>query len=464
MTDYILPSPRKVSALYDYPGENPHELNFHEGDTIEVVNTFNGAGWWYGSRDGKFGIFPSNYCAPTTEQRKLKKRETTSMFIKKMHLELGFVRDNAKSDSIGEETHADGAEEYVAYQKMIMEMKDYILELEKTISGLKADNNQKTTTIEELTGKLESALKKEIEAYTEMAMQNKLISELGQKSSPSDDALAVISDLRSQIRDLEEGRQILQDEVGALTSKLTEALQREEEAVLIMEDQHRQLSEHEERKQQQVVLEEKLAAQLDETLKKEEEAYSALVDLQKQVADQEEHSRRQSELLEKMTAELDDALKKEEEADNFITAQQKRLVESEEAKEQYADNIEKITTQLNEAQAKERDNNKLIADLQEKIAASDRLDRQQLNELEKLKVNKDKQHASRKEENTFIATAELQKRHTLYEKGTAAEGQIESQNKTSKPYVSRSRRYASPFLYLMIGLSIGIFAAYSYHC
>jgi len=400
MTDYILPSPRKVSALYDYPAENPHELNFHEGDTIEVVNTFNGTGWWYGSRDGKYGIFPSNYCAPTTEQRKLKKRETTSVFIKKMQVELGFVRDNARSDNSDEETHADGAEEHVAYQKMIMEMKEHIDDQEKTISDLKADSKQKTTTIEDLTVKLDGAVKKEIEAYTEMAMQSKLISELSQNSSPADEALTLISDLRSQIRDVEESKQILRDEVDALTIKLTEALQREEEAVIIMEDQHRQLSEHEERKQQQAALDEKISAQLDESLKKEEEAYNALSDLQKQITEQEGCLNSKSEMLEKMTAQLSDALKKEEEADNFITAQQKLLVDSESANLQYADTIEKIKAQLDEAHTREKENNKLIAGLQEKIAAGE-----MHVELEKLKM----QHASRREEPAFVAT-ELQKK------------------------------------------------------
>lgn len=56
-----------VRALYDYQAQEPGELTISEGDLVELSSGTNGGqnyadGWWEGfSRDGKKGIFPSNY-------------------------------------------------------------------------------------------------------------------------------------------------------------------------------------------------------------------------------------------------------------------------------------------------------------------------------------------------------------------------------------------------------------------
>lgn len=56
-----------VRALYDYRAQEPGELTIDEGDFVELSSGTNGGqnyadGWWEGfSRDGKKGIFPSNY-------------------------------------------------------------------------------------------------------------------------------------------------------------------------------------------------------------------------------------------------------------------------------------------------------------------------------------------------------------------------------------------------------------------
>lgn len=56
-----------VRAIYDYQAQEPGELTINEGDFVELSSGTNGGqnyadGWWEGfSRDGKKGIFPSNY-------------------------------------------------------------------------------------------------------------------------------------------------------------------------------------------------------------------------------------------------------------------------------------------------------------------------------------------------------------------------------------------------------------------
>lgn len=49
-----------VVALYDFEAAHPEELNLHEGDVI-VVTKKDDSGWWEGTLNGQFGIFPSNY-------------------------------------------------------------------------------------------------------------------------------------------------------------------------------------------------------------------------------------------------------------------------------------------------------------------------------------------------------------------------------------------------------------------
>lgn len=439
-SDYILTSPRRVSALYDYSGENPHELAFHEGDTIEVVNTFNGAGWWYGKRDDKYGIFPSNYCAPA-EQRRMKKRETTSIFIKKMQMELGFVKNNSKSES-GEDTPPDTAEEHVAYQQMIMEMKDHIDGLEKQVAKLEDDAQQKAAIIEGLTAKLEGALLKELESQKESELQKQLIEVLEQNTTGAEEAS---SEILARVSELEESRKMLRTEIDELTTKLADALRREEDASFIMEEQQRQIVEHEESKRHHNELEEKLNSQLDEALKKEEEAYTALADLQRQLTEQDE---RQSSMLEKVTSQLEDALRKEEETDNIITEQQKLLTELDGSKQQFAEALDKVTLQLAESQKKEQLANNKVDELQEKIATYD--------------VADGANEETHKMEPGGFVTTELLKRHNQPVSSDIAEAMIELRKTTT--HNNRPRRNSALMFYFLAGLSVGVFATLSYRC
>lgn len=54
------PSLPKVKALYDYTRQDVDELEFKEGNIIEVLKEHEG-GWWQGRLNGKTGLFPSNY-------------------------------------------------------------------------------------------------------------------------------------------------------------------------------------------------------------------------------------------------------------------------------------------------------------------------------------------------------------------------------------------------------------------
>ena len=47
-------------ALYDYDASDADELNFKEGDIIEIL-TEDPTGWWKGRLKGKEGVFPNNY-------------------------------------------------------------------------------------------------------------------------------------------------------------------------------------------------------------------------------------------------------------------------------------------------------------------------------------------------------------------------------------------------------------------
>lgn len=48
-----------VRALYNFAGEQEGTLNMQAGDEVVVVKT--GEGWWFGTRGGRYGMFPSNY-------------------------------------------------------------------------------------------------------------------------------------------------------------------------------------------------------------------------------------------------------------------------------------------------------------------------------------------------------------------------------------------------------------------
>lgn len=52
-----------VIALYDFPGQDPGDLPFREGDKIRVTKrTDSNDDWWDGELRGKKGSFPANYC------------------------------------------------------------------------------------------------------------------------------------------------------------------------------------------------------------------------------------------------------------------------------------------------------------------------------------------------------------------------------------------------------------------
>ncbi|KAM9324509.1 GRB2-related adapter protein 2 [Gastrophryne carolinensis] len=51
---------RLVKALYDFKALEPDELNFHEHDVIEVLDSPNSS-WWLGKLGDSVGLFPTNY-------------------------------------------------------------------------------------------------------------------------------------------------------------------------------------------------------------------------------------------------------------------------------------------------------------------------------------------------------------------------------------------------------------------
>src|SRR5262249_49969813 len=51
-----------AEAIYDSPPENqPGDLVFHYGDTIEVLWKDDAAEWWRGRLNGVIGVFPKSY-------------------------------------------------------------------------------------------------------------------------------------------------------------------------------------------------------------------------------------------------------------------------------------------------------------------------------------------------------------------------------------------------------------------
>ncbi|XP_048473339.1 GRB2-related adaptor protein 2-like [Rhincodon typus] len=57
------PKPRRVQALFDFTAEADDELEFKNGDIIEVLDSTDPS-WWKGCLWGRVGLFPSNYVAP----------------------------------------------------------------------------------------------------------------------------------------------------------------------------------------------------------------------------------------------------------------------------------------------------------------------------------------------------------------------------------------------------------------
>lgn len=348
---------------------------------IEVLNTFNSAGWWYGKKKDKCGIFPSNYTSPASEQRKMKKRgEGSSLFIKKMQLELGLVRDPKPEEH--HEDSPDGADESNVYQKMIMEMKEHIHDLKKTIKDLEAEASQQTELMKQLTARLEEAQQKKEEVFGVLLTQEnqieelekKLVEALSEDSSKKDEELLIVaSEQAKRIEELELGRCTLSTQIEVYSAQLSEAGRREEDAAFIMEELQRQITELEESKKQQLADGEKLAMQLDEALKKEEDAYNTSKDMQ-------EYIQNQQQTVEGLTAQLEEALKREEDSSTLVSQYQRTIAEYEAAKQLSDAKFEAVTARLEGAINKEAVTLEHISPNLELILAEqeDMLQRQQL--------------------------------------------------------------------------------------
>ncbi|KAH7912784.1 hypothetical protein BJ138DRAFT_1099966 [Hygrophoropsis aurantiaca] len=55
-----IPRPVEARALWDWSSEDPNDVSFRAGDTIEIISETN-EDWWTGRYKGKQGLFPSNY-------------------------------------------------------------------------------------------------------------------------------------------------------------------------------------------------------------------------------------------------------------------------------------------------------------------------------------------------------------------------------------------------------------------
>jgi len=51
----------QARALYDYEAAQEGDLEFHEGDIINLIDTSDPSGWWVGELNGYQGNFPSNF-------------------------------------------------------------------------------------------------------------------------------------------------------------------------------------------------------------------------------------------------------------------------------------------------------------------------------------------------------------------------------------------------------------------
>jgi len=51
----------QARALYDYEAAQEGDLEFHEGDIINLIDTSDPSGWWVGELNGVQGNFPSNF-------------------------------------------------------------------------------------------------------------------------------------------------------------------------------------------------------------------------------------------------------------------------------------------------------------------------------------------------------------------------------------------------------------------
>lgn len=54
----------KYRALYAFDGRSDDELSFCVGDVITLLSDDAGDGWYFGSCQGRVGVFPANYVEP----------------------------------------------------------------------------------------------------------------------------------------------------------------------------------------------------------------------------------------------------------------------------------------------------------------------------------------------------------------------------------------------------------------
>jgi hypothetical protein len=57
----------RVRALYRYQPTEAGDLQFEEGDIIEVIQDYTGKDWWLGQLRGTTGFFPRNFVVRTTQ-------------------------------------------------------------------------------------------------------------------------------------------------------------------------------------------------------------------------------------------------------------------------------------------------------------------------------------------------------------------------------------------------------------
>lgn len=55
------PTLKQVKASFDFKAENAEEMDIKAGDIITVLDDSD-SGWWKGQCNGRYGLFPSNYC------------------------------------------------------------------------------------------------------------------------------------------------------------------------------------------------------------------------------------------------------------------------------------------------------------------------------------------------------------------------------------------------------------------
>lgn len=77
----------KAKATFDYTAEEDNELEFNEGDIINVLNR-DDSGWWEGECNGRVGMFPGNYVELIS--REIKQRCKVTSLCSQTHVKVVF--------------------------------------------------------------------------------------------------------------------------------------------------------------------------------------------------------------------------------------------------------------------------------------------------------------------------------------------------------------------------------------